>query len=161
VQDLRELRQVAASKARVASSNTAQLRLALRQVGPIARREGRATVALSPARRPLAPQDWQATAMQVEVRPSAVAQEALARRKGQWTYDPGRVAYRSVKIHKPEATSTATWLRRFLGGFAAALAAVVLVTAGAGALLRATHTLVGGHAKPGAWKVLKRPALAR
>ncbi|MEB3328224.1 MAG: hypothetical protein VKQ33_03205 [Candidatus Sericytochromatia bacterium] len=158
VHDLRELRQVAAAKARVASSSTAQLRLALRQVGPLARREGRPAVTAASPRQPLAQLDWQATAMRAAAPPRPAPREA---REASWTYDPGRVAYRGVKVHKPEPASRLAWLLRFLGGFAAALATALLVTAGMGALLRATHPLLEGHAKPGAWQAFKRAPSGR
>jgi hypothetical protein len=157
VQDLRDLRQVAATKARVASSNTAQLRLALRQVGPLARRGERATMTLGAGRRPLAPHDWQATAMRVDARPSSATQEALARRKAQWTYNPSRVAYQSVKIHRATPPTRADWVRRFLGGFAAALAVVLATSLGTTTMLHVAHRWLGWHGKPHVAKAVARP----
>lgn len=138
VQDLRDLRRVAASKARVASSDTAQLRLALRQVGPIARREGRAPAALAHGllgSGPLAPvADWRSTAMRVEARSTTAVKDSVAQRKARWTYDPNRVAYRGVKRETSAPSPTQAWMQRFLTAFVAALFACVTFLAASHAL---------------------------
>lgn len=143
VEDLRELRRVAASKGRIASSDTAKLRLALRQVGPIARREGRAPAAfahslLDAGAAPVAA-DWRSTAMRVDARPSTTTRDTIAQRKARWTYDPARVAYRGVRREPSPLSAAQAWLRRFTSAFVAAMFASLT-------FLATSHALAGlGH----------------
>ena len=157
VDDLRQLRSAVSSKARVASSTTARLRLAIRQVGPIAKR-GRLvdTTMLGTGRLPGA-DAWQQEAMAVDAKVPTHFKEMMAQRKSQWTYDPDRVAYKGVKqfeqggakkapvqrttvagrIHRPRAEATpagAGWGKPFAMGLAVGLVVVLIATFGQGAL---------------------------
>ena len=126
VEDLRLMRRATAAKSRVASSTTARLRLALRQVGPMARRArgvagAGGTGLLGTA--PLADLTWQHEALPVDARSSKAFRETLAERKGRWTYDPDRVVYRPQAVQVPQAVRPAApapawqgWLASFFTG---------------------------------------------
>ena len=152
VDDLRQLRNATASKARVASSTTARLRLAIRQVGPIAKR-GRLvdTTLLGTGR--LAADAWQREAMAVDAKVPTHFKEMMAQRQSQWTYDPDRVAYKGTKaagqpkkapmqrttvagrVHRPrveEARETPTWAKPFAMGLAVGLVVVFFAAVGQG-----------------------------
>jgi hypothetical protein len=155
VDDLRELRKAAASKSRVASSTTARLRLAIRQVGPIAKR-GRLIDTQLLGTGPLVNPDkgWQEAAMAVNAKVPTHVKETVAQRRSQWTYDPDRVAYKGVqgaasqprkaptprtsvagRIRRPAAQAypaDAAWTRPFAMGLAVGLVVVLLATFGQG-----------------------------
>lgn len=126
VEDLRLMRRATAAKVRVASSTTARLRLALKQVGPMARRmrggvDWNKTGLLATA--PLPNLAWQHEALPLDARSARSFQKTLADRKGHWTYDPDRVAYRPQPVktlnpvsYREPATPWKGWLASFFTG---------------------------------------------
>lgn len=103
VSQLRQLRNVVSAKTRVSGSTTARLRLAIRQVGPGARRSGAKPPAAAGTRihtgvldaAPLG-EAWQADAMAADGHRPREMRDARAHGNAGWTYDPGRVAYQPV-----------------------------------------------------------------
>lgn len=130
VQDLHLMRRATAAKARVASSTTARLRLALRQVGPLARRargevaSGGETALLATA--PLPTLAWQQESLPVDARSARGFRETVAQRKGHWTYDPDRVAYRPQPVKAPRATAVVRPAPAWQGWFASFFTGLML-----------------------------------
>lgn len=156
VDDLRQLRHATAAKARVASSTTARLRLAIRQVGPIAKRGRLVDTTMLGTGRLAADAAWQREAMAAQAKVPTHFKEMMAQKKSQWTYDPDRVAYKGVKgqqaaqgrkaaiqrtsvngrVVRSQAAAEpgASWAKPFFMGLVVGLIVLVFATFGQGLL---------------------------
>ncbi|MEB3196400.1 MAG: hypothetical protein VKP62_04275 [Candidatus Sericytochromatia bacterium] len=128
VDNLQAMRVATAAKSRVASSTTARLRLALKQVGPLARR-GLDTATLGTVLLPRRVEPGALATPTPAVKPLAPGRA----RSPAWTYDPDKLAYRAARavqrVAQPASGSPGVaraWFQAFFTGVSLSLVVLAL-----------------------------------